>query len=157
MRRSLALLPLALGALAAPAQADPVTLEGCFGVAVVVCDPTVTVTAPTTVGTYEYTVPVCAGSCYDVPVTMVSGGVAGTASLCVSYETRAGVPWQYCITRALPVIPDYPGIVTGFVEDFVDDRTVNEIVADTSEDAVDEVWESVLCRVPVFENNVQCW
>lgn len=154
MRRSLTLLPLALGVLAAPAQADPVTVPGCFGVAVVVCDPTVTITSPTTVGTYEITVPVCAGTCQDVPVTLVSASQPGTTSICLSYETREGAPWQYCVTRAVPPVPDYPGIVTEFVEDFVDGRSVNEIVDDTVEDVV---WEAVLCRLAPFEDNIQCW
>ena len=65
--------------------------------------------------------------------------------------------WQYCVTRAVPTVPDYPGIVTGFVEDFVDDRTVNEIVDDTRDDAEEKLWDSVLCRVPAFEDTVQCW
>ena len=159
MRRSLALLPLVLGLAAAPAQAESVTVPGCFGAVVLVCQPTVTVQSPAVVGTYELTVPVCAGSCYDVPVTMVSAGVSGTASVCVSYESREGVPWQYCVTRAvppIPTVPDYAAIVTEFVEDFIDGRTVNEIAEDVAEDAVDAMW-TPLCRLAALRDNPQCW
>ena len=91
---------LASLAVAAPAQANTIldgiiqdALEGCYGVAVTVCDPHVSERP------YELNstpVPVCTGSCQtvNVPVPGLSGD-----NLCVAWTDHDGGSHQAC---ALP-------------------------------------------------------
>lgn len=148
MTRALTRLALAatlpVAALTAmPAQAT--TVPGCYGAVVLICDVTVTVTLPGLVETYSDEVPVCAGACYDIPVTLVRSAPGAPGSICVSYENRDGeVVFNNCRAIVVPTIPDIPEIPDVNVNDLMDE-------------VVEIVWDRVLCQVPAFENNVQCW
>lgn len=80
-------LPAFAAAAPAPAYAEPVTVPGCYGVAVVVCDPQVT-----GVESYTAEVPICVGSCTYVPVTLVrpSDGEA----FCVQYRPLTSTSYE---------------------------------------------------------------
>lgn len=91
-RALLALLALPLlGAV--PAQAGSVTLPGCYGVGdTIYCNVTVEYANPPTVEFYSENVPVCASTCYDVPVTLVRayGGGSAAMNTCVSWTDSGG-------------------------------------------------------------------
>lgn len=94
--------PLALTTLAAPAQASTgVTLPGCYGAgSAVYCD--VTVTIPVPVEVYETSVPVCAGTCTDVPVTLARLDRDEEIVICATWTNRAGYPSGVCTTSLDP-------------------------------------------------------
>jgi uncharacterized membrane protein len=81
-----ALAALAMTTAAAPAGADPIGVEGCYGVSVVICNPTVN-----GVSTSYSQVPVCAGTCtvINVPRPRVS-------QPCVSYQDYYGTESGTC-------------------------------------------------------------
>lgn len=79
-----------VAATAAPAAATEVTVPGCYGAVVVACDITIEVGLPVGVETYQTEVPVCAGTCTDVPVTLVRTTSGDPTQVCVSYENRSG-------------------------------------------------------------------
>ena len=87
-------LPLAATVGTATAAAEEITVPGCYGVSVVVCDPTVQYGAG--VETYTTVIPVCAGTCEDVRVTLVRPAAGEPLSLCVSYEDRLGAVRRQC-------------------------------------------------------------
>jgi hypothetical protein len=78
-------------ALAPPAHADPI-VDGCYGVAVVVCDPTVS--APVGVNTTE--VPVCAGTCTYVAVPVPDVGSVND-DVCATWTDDRGGPGGTCV------------------------------------------------------------
>lgn len=94
--------PLALATLAAPAQAeDLLLLPGCYGAgSAIYCD--VTVTVPVPVETYSTTIPVCAGTCTDVPVTLVRRDTNEEIVICATWTNRAGYPSGVCTTSLDP-------------------------------------------------------
>jgi hypothetical protein len=99
---STALIGLATTA-AAPASATSKTVTGCFGVVVVYCDPTVEYVLPFTVGTTTTTVPVCAGTCTDVPVPVPTVSLVGGAHVCVTANDRNGSQnLNTCLPLAAP-------------------------------------------------------
>ena len=131
-RGTLAAAVLVTVPLAGTASAD-VTVPGCYGAATVVyCDPTVTATVPYTVESYETTVPVCAGTCYDVPVTLLSLEQTGAPlAVCATRYSQAGVPTTTC--ASIPAVPDTQelvdlvqdaaGLVVGAVTECLDEPT----------------------------------
>ncbi|HEX8003311.1 MAG TPA: hypothetical protein VF519_11515 [Mycobacteriales bacterium] len=91
LKRAAMLLLAAPLAFATPAKADPI-VEGCWGVGVVVCDPSLRLTLVETGSTQ---VPVCAGTCRYVTVpTVREGGYPQQA--CVDYRTTAGWNESVC-------------------------------------------------------------
>lgn len=95
-----ATVPFALGATALTAHATESInlLPGCYGAgAAVICDVTVTAGVPAGVGTYQTTVPVCAGTCTYVPVTLVTVTGGDPLLLCVSYHTLTGPVVSECV------------------------------------------------------------
>lgn len=118
--------PLLAAGVAGTAQAESVTVPGCWGAttSAIVCNPTVTYTVPVGVTTYETVVPVCAGTCVDVPVTLVTTTPGQPLSTCVSWTDRAGNPSSRCVDN-----DDVDGaidLVTGLA-DSVRTGTANEI------------------------------
>lgn len=100
-------------ATATPAAADEVTvLPGCWGAATAIyCDVKVEYTLPYDVDTYTTTVPVCAGTCTDVPVTLVSATPQESPQVCLSYENRAGaVVYRHCQPLTPPTIDPDPWV-----------------------------------------------
>lgn len=121
MRRSLfRACTVAAGALlcspVTAAAADP-TLPGCYGAATaIVCNVTVDVRLPYAVGTTQTTVPVCAGTCTDVPVTLVQATATWPGEVCVSYTDRSGTQQsRTCRTLNQPTVPDTSGLVAEVV------------------------------------------
>jgi hypothetical protein len=89
-RRGVLTAALLAGTVAvAPAGASTVTVPGCFGVGVIVCDPTLDYELPYRVTTTHTTIPVCAGTCTEVPLD-VPGVAAQPSHVCVTTEDRAG-------------------------------------------------------------------
>jgi hypothetical protein len=83
--------PLALAATTGAAHATSVTVPGCYGAGTaIVCNLTVTVGVPAGVETYETSVPVCVGTCMDVPLTLVRRTSGDPLQVCVSYTTYGG-------------------------------------------------------------------
>jgi hypothetical protein len=76
--------------VAAPAEATTKTVSGCFGVVVIYCDPTVEYVLPFAVGTTTTTIPVCAGTCTDVPVPVPTVDTVGSPRVCVTAHDRNG-------------------------------------------------------------------
>lgn len=66
-------------------------LQGCYGAAVIVCDPHVT---GSPVGTSSTTVPVCAGSCQNVDVPVPTGAEGPT---CVGFSDQDGNTTEECV------------------------------------------------------------
>lgn len=83
---------LLLGGTAAsgPASAGEVTVPGCFGAVIIYCNPTLEYYLPYSVTTSPSTVPVCAGTCVDVPVPVPSVTSHGDARVCVTARDRNG-------------------------------------------------------------------
>lgn len=122
--------PLALAGLTGSASAGSITVPGCYGAeSAIVCDPTVSWGVPAGVEVYEETVEVCAGTCRDVPVTLVRTTAGDPLAVCVSYVSRSGVPTSRCVT-----VPETGPIVEDVLEtvDTLLDATdgVREILAD---------------------------
>jgi uncharacterized membrane protein len=97
VRRILAGAVVASAALAPAAQAQYIippiiqdTQDGCYGVGVAVCDPSIS-SRPYTTSSVK--VPVCAGTCTDVSVPIVK---PNGQPLCVSYEDRNGTAQDIC-------------------------------------------------------------
>jgi hypothetical protein len=83
--------PLALAATAGAAHATSVTVPGCYGASTAIfCNVTVTVGVPAGVETYTTTIPVCVGTCQDVPLTLVRTTSGDPLQVCVSYTTYSG-------------------------------------------------------------------
>lgn len=91
---------IGLVAAAAPgaAQAGTTTVPGCYGVGVVVCDLTIRIGAPIGVESYQTTLPVCAGTCTYVPVTLVRTTAGEPTAACYSYKDLAGNVYGECFT-----------------------------------------------------------
>lgn len=88
-------VPVVLGAV--PAYAEDVTVPGCYGAGdAIVCNLTVTYTGVPGVEFYSETVPVCAGTCYDVPVTFVRADFSEAFRVCASWTDGAGNPQGTC-------------------------------------------------------------
>ncbi len=79
-----------MGAGAAPAAAQGVTVPGCYGVVLAACNPTVS-----GVEMYEGTVPVCVSTCTYVPVS--TPGMYGDG-LCASFTwLHSGNTFGECV------------------------------------------------------------
>ena len=125
-------VPLTLAAVAGSAQANHVgtTVPGCYGGgtnATVVCNFTVSVGNP--YATYKYTqqVPICAGTCSYVPVTLY--GVTSTGeqlNVCYSYTNGSGTLFSDCVDTA------DAGAILDEVDRIVDENlyVVRELVAE---------------------------
>lgn len=73
----------------APAHADDITVPGCWGAVVYVCDVSVEYGELPGVERYTTLVPVCLGSCQYVPVTLYRVDADGELGpICVTYETN---------------------------------------------------------------------
>ena len=92
----LAAAPLLMGTVAGSAHAGDTTIPGCYGAGVVVCNLTISIGAPIGVGTYQTTIPVCAGTCRDVPVTLVGTTPGEPARACYRYSDYYGNVSSYC-------------------------------------------------------------
>jgi len=117
MSRLVTVALLLLGAVtigAAPASAD-VTVPGCFGAVVVYCDPTVATGYD--VETYDTTVPVCAGTCVDVPVKFVRVTGSGSSLVCVTLTPRGGTPQTTCDEQVSGAVSDYVNTKVGEEEE----------------------------------------
>jgi hypothetical protein len=102
LTRVVAASALAVAALAVPASAGSKTIPGCYGASsVIVCDPTVSWGVPVGVETYETTVPVCAGTCQDVPVTLVRRTSGEPLAVCATWTDRNGYPGGTCVDGVL--------------------------------------------------------
>lgn len=110
LRRALvAAATLPFLALPVTAHADGVTVPGCFGAAsAIICDPTVEYVLPLDVTTYQTSVPVCAGSCYDIPVTLVRSNPVTNPHVCFSYADRSGNVTSTCQPLAAPSVQAHP-------------------------------------------------
>jgi hypothetical protein len=90
-------IPIAFATGAGTAGAT--TVPGCYGASTaIVCNPSADVGLPYGVETYEMTVPVCAGTCQDVPVTLVRTKPGQSYLVCTSYEDAAHVAHPSCVT-----------------------------------------------------------
>ena len=94
-------LPLAFGAVLASAPAAQasggVTVPGCYGVGIVICDPTVTYPEPVAVDKYTVIVPVCTGTCEYVKVTLVRVTTTGDPIVaCGSFTSLSGQQTEVC-------------------------------------------------------------
>lgn len=93
-----AALPLAAGLTAGlttgtALASHTVDLPGCYGAGTnqtVICNVKVTVGVPVGAETYQTTVPVCVGSCQQVPVTLVRTTAGEPATVCYSYNQLGG-------------------------------------------------------------------
>ncbi|HVF04234.1 MAG TPA: hypothetical protein VNA20_05285 [Frankiaceae bacterium] len=85
-----ATIPLLVGAAAGASHAGDTTVPGCYGAGFVVCDLTITIGAPIGVETYNTTFPICAGTCVDVPLTMVGTTSGEPTEACYQYSDRNG-------------------------------------------------------------------
>lgn len=99
-------VPAAL-ALSTPAQADPIEVDGCYGVAVVVCDPAIDVVLPVGLEPWSTTIPVCAGTCTDVPVDAYTVGTNDEPRVCVKTEDRNGNESRSCVPLGTGGLPEY--------------------------------------------------
>lgn len=92
-------LPLAIVAGAGPASAHDVDVPGCYGGGsgqTTLCDVTVHAGTPYHVETYQTTVPLCAGSCQYVPVTMPWFAPGDGTEVCVSWLDGNGSTGGTC-------------------------------------------------------------
>ena len=89
-RLAAAALPFPLLFAATPAHADDVTLSGCWGAGVIVCDVSVEYGELPGIERYTTTVPVCAGSCTYVPVTLyrLDDLDGSLGPICVTYQSN---------------------------------------------------------------------
>ncbi|HEX8003303.1 MAG TPA: hypothetical protein VF519_11475 [Mycobacteriales bacterium] len=151
----LALLAALPAGLLASSAAQATTVPGCFGAVVVACDPTVTVTLPGAYYTYDTTIPVCAGPCVDVPVTLVgTQGDPTPGSVCVSYENRAGsVVYRRCqpLDPGSPEVPDVPDL-----PDLPEVPDVDPVLQKVFTIAERELVET-LCLVNISPDGYSCW
>jgi hypothetical protein len=83
-----------MGAGAAPAAAQGVTVPGCYGAVVIVCDPTVSTYGGVETSMTQY--PVCAGSCVTVPGPGVDTSNLDRLVGCASWTTRSGSGQEVC-------------------------------------------------------------
>lgn len=121
---TLLVAPLLTTAVPTSAQAVDVTIPGCYGASTAVyCDITLSIPAPYTVETYNTTVPVCAGTCTDVPVTLVRLKSTGDdLAICVTWENRSGYPAGGVCTNSLdPIDPIDLDAYRALVADEYDD------------------------------------
>lgn len=97
-------LPFAFAiAASAPAQAEEVEVPGCYGVSVVVCDPAVEFVLPAGTRPWSTTIPVCAGTCQEVPVNAVTAELHEDPYVCIKTEDRNGNESRTC--RPIGVTP----------------------------------------------------
>jgi hypothetical protein len=96
-------IPFATVAVAGAAQAQSVTVPGCYGAGSnenIVCNLTFTAETPgVAIGVFY--VKACAGECYNVPVQSV--GTTTGAQLCYDYQDGAGTPHHGCASDWLNV------------------------------------------------------
>lgn len=122
-------LPLAVGLSAGSANAShTVTVPGCFGAgspSLVICNLTVKVGVPAGAETYQTTIPVCAGTCQNVPVTLVRTTAGEPTQVCYSYNTLGGPTVTTCYS------PDTAGPWIDYVVQAVQNalNTVDQTVA----------------------------
>lgn len=161
MRRTLARLasllvavPLA-ATLGAPAASADVTVPGCYGVAVVVCEPTVDVGLPAGIELYEENVPICAGSCQYVRVTLVRFGAGEPLHACVSYRSLSGTTTVRCADPD-SVIPGVQETLDQLVT--VDVGDLVQQVADRREELTTLILQVVQspCVLPVLRDIATC-
>ena len=112
-------------AFALPAQADPIEVPGCYGVAVVVCDPAIDIVLPVGLEPWSTTIPVCAGTCQDVPVNAYTVGTNSDPQACVKTEDRSGNESRSCVPLSLGALPNYRAVSCGS-SDYVGRRIVDE-------------------------------
>ena len=128
-------LPLAIGAVSGSAHAEEIAkLPGCWGgvtPAAIVCNLTITAGVPYDVETYQTSVPVCAGTCQNVPVTLARTKPGEPLSVCYSYTNGAGVPVSNCVDQN-----DVNPLVDTAIE-------LAQLVAQTVVDAINELPEDV--------------
>lgn len=87
-------LPLTVGVMSGTASASHgATVPGCYGAGTnqtVICNLTVSVGVPVGAETYQTTVPVCVGTCQQVPVTLARTTPGEPVVVCYSYNTLGG-------------------------------------------------------------------
>jgi hypothetical protein len=117
-RASTILLSAALGVAATTGAAEAGTitlLRGCYGVeGTIVCDPTLTYGIPAGAETYQDTLHVCAGTCTDVPVTLVRTTSGDPLLVCVTYKNEAGTVTSRCADPT--VVDPYVDLIVELVE-----------------------------------------
>jgi hypothetical protein len=102
---------------ATPAGATTETVPGCYGVGVIVCNPTVDAVLPYKVTTTQTTVPVCAGTCTDVTVD-VPGVQSQPSHVCVTAQDRVGnTTIDTCTPAGTPRLVKCYGATGYYVED----------------------------------------
>lgn len=119
--------PLAVGLAAGTASAETITLfEGCYGASsVIVCDGELSYTLPYDVESYQTTVPVCAGTCTNVPVTLFRTVSTGQPlALCFSRTSHAGVTTTTCTADVVGTV----GALAEQVVDIIDNIDVEDLV-----------------------------
>lgn len=142
-------LPLAALVGTPAAHADDVTVPGCYGVSVVVCDPTVSYGLPVGVETYQTEIPVCAGSCQYVRVTLVRTAAGEPFQVCASYESLSGSVTSRCAT--VPDTADLVQDVLDIVRNLLEDVDVNEILQNLGETVQDRI-----CRIAAIRDVISC-
>jgi hypothetical protein len=123
LRRALTVAALSCSAVvggvtaAAPAGATTVTVPGCYGVGVIVCNPTLDAVLPYKVTSTATTIPVCAGTCTDVTVD-VPGVASQPSHVCVTAEDRVGnLVVDTCAPAGTPRLVKCYGSTGYYVED----------------------------------------
>lgn len=137
--------PLLVAAVSGTSQAQTVTVPGCYGGgtnATIVCNLTITVGVPADVETYDTTVPVCLGTCQQVPVTLVRTAPGDPLLVCYSYTNGAGTPLGSC-----PVTQGAVDDLVADVSDLVDNAVQN--VLQRVQDLLDDPTGPVCDRVTV--------
>ncbi|HVF04235.1 MAG TPA: hypothetical protein VNA20_05290 [Frankiaceae bacterium] len=131
-------LPLAVGVAGGTANAShSVTVPGCFGGGTsntVICNLTVTIGVPLGAETYQTTVPVCAGTCQNVPVTLVRTKPGEPAVVCYKYTRLNGTTVSACYD--VDTTDPWVELLGDLVQDLLA----------LAGDAVDTYWPPV-CRV----------
>lgn len=121
---TLLVAPLTVVAGSGAAEAVDVTVPGCYGAAsAVVCDATLSLPLPYTVETYETTIPVCAGTCRDVEVTLVRLVSTGDQLVvCATWQDRYGNQTGVCSNDPVidPIDPSVLDALRGAVADVYD-------------------------------------
>ena len=143
-------LPLAATIGTGTASANhSVTVPGCYGAGTsgtVICNLTVTVGVPVGAETYQTTVPVCAGTCQQVPVTLARTTPGEPTRVCYSYNTLGGLPQTTCYDAAT-IVDNYVNFVLGAVENAL--NTVNYQVyryCNTAANALDNYEIYIYCQ-----------
>ena len=138
--------PVLAATVAGTAHAGSVTIPGCYGATSngIVCNPTVSYGVPLGVDTYEETIPVCAGTCVDVPVTLVRTAPGEPLLVCASWTDRAGNPASRCVDDG---DVDSTIATVDALADSVRESTANDV---ESLQYLCDVAEGVRCPIVVY-------